>query len=329
MKNYSEFRVEYEVDNLLLENANNEIIVEGFWKKLGQFFGFVPTKIAKAAQGWSKDLQTGFTTGQYLAAKSKDKDAKNAAEKQAKAAQKGSKALLVATKAEVQRLMKVFDRIKLVDYSFGQYKQLLILSDELNDKEGTDLAKDFKKMIDKKFPDGGEGYEKELEKVKKSGAVDQLANQKDDKEKGDQPEGKGDANIGLTKDGEPAQVTSDQEKEAINNDIKEDVDFFKPLAQETGLKGEEISSMIQELINNSLKEKVEDKKGNKTYKWKVDTKGFQSKNEDKLVKGLAAIICGLVMINHKGMNEAVTSKLIDLGFKKQDYINNLLNTGKK
>ena len=77
------------------------------------------------------------------------------------------------------------------------------------------------------------------------------------------------------------------------------------------------------LINDSLKNKTTDKNGNTVYKWKTDTKGFQTKNEGKLIKGLGAVLCGLMMINHKGMNEKIVDVLIDTGFSRNDYLNNL------
>ncbi len=75
-------------ESLVFENANGEIILEGFWKKLGSIFGYNTEKIAKTMSNWSDDLKRGFTTGQYIAAKSKNKDIKNAVEEEVQALEK-------------------------------------------------------------------------------------------------------------------------------------------------------------------------------------------------------------------------------------------------
>ena len=156
-------------NDIILENNNGEIIVEGFWSKIAKFFGFGSEKVKRNMKYWKKELRDAFIAGQMAAAKSKDDKTKEAIKKQDAAAEKGTKELLAETKIEIQRLMKVWDDIKIVNYSFAQYQQLLLLSEKENDSEGKSLAEKFKKIIDDKFPDGGEQYKKTVEKIDKSG----------------------------------------------------------------------------------------------------------------------------------------------------------------
>ena len=65
------------------------------------------------------------------------------------------------------------------------------------------------------------------------------------------------------------------------------------------------------------------------YKTILSLRSYNSdtnKYEDKLIKGLGAVPCGLMMINHKGINEKIVDVLIDAGFSRDDYINNLTKT---
>lgn len=317
-------------ESLIFENANGEIITEGFWKKLGSALGFSSEKVSKTMKNWKDDLKRGYTTGQYLAVKSKDKEIKKDAEEQAKAAEKGSKELLDRTKLTVQRLMKEIKNLKYMDFCWSQYVQLTKLSEQENDNEGKELAKKFKGAIDKKWPDAESNYDKVEQKIEKAGVDEGPKGESNGKENTDQPKSDEKADLGGgDKDNPNGQaVSSEQQKNAINNDIKENVDFFKQLAQESGLKGEDISGMIQGLINTSFKE--QDKDGN--WKWKIkNAHGIfgTEEQEQKFVKGLGAILCGAVIINHSAMTEAIHGVLEKLGFKKANIINKLKEIAKK
>ena len=305
-----------------LDDNNGNIISEGFWDKLKQIFGYSKDKVAKTASKWSDNIKNAFATTQYVSATSKDKEEREIAKEQGKAAEKSTNELLIKTKEYVQKLMKRMDDIKQPDHSLSQYFLLSDLSKAENDSEGLELAKKFKGLIDKKWPDGGKKFEKIQDKVKNSPVkkqLEQTAEQSDETKKS-----KEESTIGINDKGEQEAVTKKQETNEVEKDIKDDTPFYKALVSEAGIKGTELRDSVVKLINASFKQEVTDKKGNKVYKWKTDTKGFQTKNEDKLIKGLSSIVCGLLMINHKGMNEAVVDTLINLGFSKQEILDKLL-----
>lgn len=171
MKHLSDYIYEKKyinINDIVLENFEGQIISEGFWQKLANFFGFSSKKIKIRMSEWKKELKDAYIAGQMAAAKS-DNEIKEITKKQDKAAEQGSKELLNETKKTVELLMKRWDDIKQVDYSYAQYTQLLELSEQENDEDGKKLAQKFKKIIDDKFPDGGQQYKKTVEKIDKSG----------------------------------------------------------------------------------------------------------------------------------------------------------------
>ena len=198
-----------------------------------------------------------------------------------------------------------------------------------NDKECQELADKLDKAIQAKFGDT-EKTEKSVDvivnKIKKSDVVPD-GNEKDskkDKKEDTVEKVKNKSSLGTGEDENKA-VTTKQEKTAITNEIKDDTDFFKQIVAITNGKvdGETLRDSLVNLINKSFKNEAKDKDGKTIYTWKKDIKGFQTKNEENLIKGLGAVLCGLIAINHKGMNEEVLGKLIDYGFKADDFLNNL------
>ena len=201
-----------------------------------------------------------------------------------------------------------------------------VLRNQKDNKDAVRTAKEIDSFLDKKFPKKLKQAERNIEKiennVEKNDAFKKLAS--DDASNGDEKSTTDDSStLGITDDGKGESVTPKQEEEAVSDTITDDKNFFLPLAKEAGIDGNSLRDSIIGLINDSLKNKTTDKDGNTVYKWKTDTKGFQTKNEDKLIKGLGAVLCGLMMINHKGMNEKIVDVLIDAGFSRNDYINNL------
>lgn len=200
-----------------------------------------------------------------------------------------------------------------------------VLRNQKDNKDAIRTAKEIDSFLDKKFPKNLKQAEKNIEKiennVEQNDAFKKLAS--DDASNGDEKSSTDSSTLGITDDGKGESVTPKQEEEAVSDTITDDKNFFLPLAKEAGIDGNSLRDSIIGLINDSLKNKTTDKDGNTVYKWKTDTKGFQTKNEDKLIKGLGAVLCGLMMINHKGMNEKIVDVLIDAGFSRNDYINNL------
>ena len=109
------------IDEMTIDEA---LITEGFWKKLGEKFGFGVKKLGQAMKSWKSELRDGFTLGQYLAAKSNDGEIKKTIKAQSTAAEKGTKELLKEVKASVERLMKNLDGISIPDYLLQQASNL-------------------------------------------------------------------------------------------------------------------------------------------------------------------------------------------------------------
>lgn len=200
-----------------------------------------------------------------------------------------------------------------------------VLRNQTDNKDAIKTAKELDSFLDKKFPKNLKQAEENIGKiesnVEKNDAFKKLAG--DNVSSEDEKTSSDNSTLGITDDGEGEAVTPKQEEEAVEDTITDDKNFFLPLAKEAGIDGNSLRDAIIGLINDSLKNKTTDKNGETVYKWKTDTKGFQTKNEDKLIKGLGAVICGLMMINHKGMNEKIVDVLIDTGFSRNDYLNNL------
>ncbi len=200
-----------------------------------------------------------------------------------------------------------------------------VLRNQTDNKDAVKTAKEIDSFLDKKFPKKLKQAEKNIEKIEnnvgKNDAFKKLAS--NDASTGNETTTNDSSTLGITDDGKGESVTSKQEEEAVSDTITDDKNFFLPLAKEAGIDGNSLRDSIIGLINDSLKNKTTDNNGNTVYKWKTDTKGFQTKNEGKLIKGLGAVLCGLMMINHKGMNEKIVDVLIDTGFSRNDYLNNL------
>ena len=282
----------------ILEDNEGNIILEGFWKKLGAWLGFNTEKVKQTMKDWDKELRAAYLAGQIAAAKSKDNETKEAIKKQDAAAEKSSKDLLTQTKFEVQRLMKNWDNMNDVSYPFAQYKQLYLLSQQEKDDEGKTLAEKFKKLIDDKFPDGGKKYDQTVAQINKSGVSDV------------ENEGKGE------KPKETTEVTDGDVRTAISNNKQ----LLEPLVKAIGgkLTGEQLASAVEKLM-----------KQNPAYKSK--SKAVETSN----IIGMAAIICGaMIMTSTKCIDRSVdwvkaNNKKLAQYVSAKDQTLNVLDRDKK
>lgn len=280
-------------------NLNNDLLFEGFWDKLGSMFGFSTKKVAIAMKDWSDDLKKGFTTGQYLAAKSKDKDIKKAAEEQAKATEEGKDKLLQKVKDECTRLSKNIKDISLPEYCLKQYQLLRDLSKELNDKDGQTMADNFKKIIDKKWPDDLEKTEKNLEKItlkiEKAGVAEGPKSDKSSEET----------------NSEPNKAAQEEGKNAATDAIKDNKEIFQSLAKVCNINGEKLRDYVGKYILS------QDETGK--FKKKEDI----AKITDDEVLGTCIIVCGALITNNQNYFARI-AKTIGLKDKNkmQEYIKN-------
>lgn len=308
---------------LILENENGEFITEGeFWKKVGDIFKTNSDKALVTAKKLGKGAVNALGKAVYAGAKYVDDKHKQKIAAELDSIAKGKEEGYKEVYNTVDVLSRDIDKEDSPFWCISQLNLLKEISNELNKEEGKKLAAEFEEIINKKWPRGGKEYQEKVEKPVDNSGVTNQQSPKEQPTEGQPTDDK--SSIGLGKDGEQLNTSKEQETNAVTNEIKDNQDFFKQIANEAGINGETLRDSIVGLINSSLKTATKDKNGNTIYKWQKDTKGFQTKNEDKLIKGLGAIICGLSMINHKGMNEKITDVLIDIGFSKQDYLNNLI-----
>ena len=238
MKNLNTYILE---ELMILENSNGEIITEGFWKKLGSIFGYNTEKVAQTMQKWGDDLRNGFTTGQYIAAKSKDKEIKKAGEEMAKAAENGNEELYKKIFNKVEYFVKKVNTAadEMLFPFMNHYQLLKDLSNELNKDDGKQLAEKFKKLIDEKWPDGGKEYEKISLKIEKAG-VDE--GPKDEKSN-----------------------TNDKGNDEVKKEIKQETtetitdnkDLLTPLAKEAGVDGKTLRNFVGTQLRKTLGEDQE------------------------------------------------------------------------
>ena len=294
MKHLSDYILEKQSFNVIpiLEDANGNIILEGFWKKLGKLFGFGTEKVKQTMKSWDKELRDAYLAGQIAAAKSKDSETKEAIKKQDTAAEKSAKDLLAETKFEVQRLIKNWDNINDVSYSFAQYKQLYLLSQQEKDDEGKTLSEKFKKLIDDKFPDGGKNYEQTVEKIEKSGISDV------------EKEGEGEG--GKEEKKNPEEVTADT--------IKDNADVLTPIVKTLGGKvdGNKLKNTVTKLLAKTQKTAPMKLKQNNILGMSVMICGALMMSSDK---GLKAV-CNELETDAKTFTDAIKPDEIKTGDKK-------------
>ena len=274
----------------IFEDNEGNIILEGFWKKLGKLFGFGTEKVKQTMKSWGEELRAAYLAGQIAAAKSNDTKTKEAIKKQDAAAEKSSKDLLTQTKFEVQRLMKNWDDINDVGYSFAQYKQLYLLSQQENDDEGKTLSEKFKKLIDDKFPDGGKKYEQIAKKIENSGVSD------------------------VEKKGEGKKPKEPNPEEATTETIKDNADVLTPIVKTLGGKvdGNKLKNTVTKLLAKTQKTAPMKLKQNNILGMSVMICGALMMSSDK---GLKAV-CNELETDAKTFTDAIKPDEIKTGDKK-------------
>lgn len=327
MKTLTQFIYEGSLTYESFFDNNDNLITEGFWAKIKAALGIASTDELNELRNMlakidDKELSNDITTMQTVAAVSKDPKIKELANKTLR-----SLAKCDSVEEVINELIKVSENViknNNIKHSPATLVKIKnILAEQKGNKKALKTAKALGEWLQKEFPNTIEKAETEVKnitkKVEKSGIGDPK-NIKPKKKNNTESVSASDDNstLGISKDGEPEVVSQEQETAAVTDIIKDDIEFFKPLAEATNVNADQMRESIVNLINKSLKEQSKDKEGNIVYKWKVDTKGFKTKNEPNLIKGLAAILSGIVLINHKGMSEKIVDTLIGFGFSKDD-----------
>ena len=273
MKHFSDYILEKQSLNIvpILEDNDGNIIVEGFWKKLGSLLGFGSGKIQKLSdkmQKWSDDFKNAFTVSQYMAAQSKQDNISKLMSDYVDAIAKGGDAPLNFLKERAKEIAEKPELVKDKNISqvyLGFMKNLNELSTNAKDEEGTELAKKGAEIIGKQNSNIEGDYKNTSQKVEKV------------------ENGPTDAD---TEGGKEAP----KPEEAAKETIEEQTDVLEPLYKTLGnkVKADNLTKIVTDLI-----EKSGYLKGYNT------DRGVKTPSEEAInanILGMSVIVCGALMM---------------------------------
>ena len=339
MKILSEYLNQINADKMLTEAiAENDslLIEEGFFSKIKSLFHSAKEGVADKLRGNPKSYRS-YSTGQYLFAKSKDKDLMEIGKKMNDAAATSVDSY-ATTLIEVGNTMlkniKQYEKKLFVTQAYSNVKSQLKLvadSSELSNNYKTQ-AKELADKLDKAMAEtwGDDKVKKaEQENEKVSNQVEQAVKKEESENKEGEGEGEGKEiegnaavdkddkeNMGVTDDGKPEATTPEQQKEAIKKEITDNKSFFAPIAKEAKIDGQTLLTTVESFINKTWKYSKQDEQGNPILLWKKEIVGNFDKDiqdviQNRAVKGIGSIICGLKIIGNDKMSEQVIAKLGD------------------
>ena len=299
MKHFSDYILERRsLNNVpILEDANGNIIAEGFWGKLGGLFGFGAGKIQKLGdkmEKWSDEFKNAFTVSQYTAAQSKNKDIAKLMAEYVDAIDKGGDAPLKFLKERAKEIKEKPELLKdnnVAQVYLGFMKNLAELSKNAKDEEGNGLAKEGAGVIGKQNSDIKNEYEHTSKKVEK---VDDGPTDKD-AEGGKEEEKKN-----------PEEVTAET--------IKDNADVLTPIVKTLGGKvdGNKLKDTVTKLLSKTQKTSPMKLKQNNILGMSVMICGALMMSSDK---GLKAV-CNELETDAKTFTDAIKPDEIKTGDKK-------------
>ena len=298
MKHFTDYILEKRSlnDVSILEDVNGNIIVEGFWKKLGSLFGFGAGKIQKLGdkmEKWSDDFKNAFTISQYMAAQSKNDNMTKLMTEYIDAIDKGGDAPLKFLKERAKEIKDKPELLKdnnIAQVYLGFMKNLAELSKNAKDEEGIDLAKEGSGVIGKQNSDIKKEYEQTSKKVKKVDDGPTEADAEGGKEEEKNPE------------------------EATIKTIKDNADVLTPIVKTLGGKvdGNKLKDTVTKLLSKTQKTSPMKLKQNNILGMSVMICGALMMSSDK---GLKAV-CNELETDAKTFTDAIKPDEIKTGDKK-------------
>ena len=298
MKHFTDYILEKRSlnDVSILEDVNGNIIVEGFWKKLGSLFGFGTGKIQKLSdkmEKWSDDFKNAFTISQYMAAQSKNDNMAKLMTEYVNAIDKGGDAPLKFLKERAQEIKDKPELLKdnnVAQVYLGFMKNLAELSKNAKDEEGIDLAKEGAGVIGKQNSDIKKEYEQTSKKV----------------EKVEDGPTEADAEGGKEEKKNPEEVTAET--------IKDNADVLTPIVKTLGGKvdGNKLKDTVTKLLSKTQKTSPMKLKQNNILGMSVMICGALMMSSDK---GLKAV-CNELETDAKTFTDAIKPDEIKTGDKK-------------
>ena len=298
MKHFTDYILEKRSlnDVSILEDVNGNIIVEGFWKKLGSLFGFGAGKIQKLGdkmEKWSDDFKNAFTISQYMAAQSKNDNMTKLMTEYIDAIDKGGDAPLKFLKERAKEIKDKPELLKdnnIAQIYLGFMKNLAELSKNAKDEEGIDLAKEGSGVIGKQNSDIKKEYEQTSKKVEKVDDGPTEADAEGGKEEEKNPE------------------------EATIKTIKDNADVLTPIVKTLGGKvdGNKLKDTVTKLLSKTQKTSPMKLKQNNILGMSVMICGALMMSSDK---GLKAV-CNELETDAKTFTDAIKPDEIKTGDKK-------------
>ena len=298
MKHFSDYILERRsLNNVpILEDANGNIIAEGFWKKLGGLFGFGAGKIQKLGdkmEKWSDDFKNAFTISQYMAAQSKNDNMTKLMTEYIDAIDKGGDAPLKFLKERAKEIKEKPELLKdnnVAQVYLGFMKNLAELSKNAKDEEGIDLANEGTGVIGKQNSDIKKEYEQTSKKVEKVDDGPTEADAEGGKEEEKNPE------------------------EATIKTIKDNADVLTPIVKTLGGKvdGNKLKDTVTKLLSKTQKTSPMKLKQNNILGMSVMICGALMMSSDK---GLKAV-CNELETDAKTFTDAIKPDEIKTGDKK-------------
>ena len=298
MKHFTDYILEKRSlnDVSILEDVNGNIIVEGFWKKLGSLFGFGAGKIQKLGdkmEKWSDDFKNAFTISQYMAAQSKNDNMTKLMTEYIDAIDKGGDAPLKFLKERAKEIKDKPELLKdnnIAQVYLGFMKNLAELSKNAKDEEGIDLAKEGAGVIGKQNSDIKKEYEQTSKKVEKVDDGPTEADAEGGKEEEKNPE------------------------EATIKTIKDNADVLTPIVKTLGGKvdGNKLKDTVTKLLSKTQKTSPMKLKQNNILGMSVMICGALMMSSDK---GLKAV-CNELETDAKTFTDAIKPDEIKTGDKK-------------
>ena len=298
MKHFTDYILEKRSlnDVSILEDVNGNIIVEGFWKKLGSLFGFGAGKIQKLGdkmEKWSDDFKNAFTISQYMAAQSKNDNIAKLMAEYIDAIDKGGDAPLKFLKERAKEIKDKPELLKdnnIAQVYLGFMKNLAELSKNAKDEEGIDLAKEGAGVIGKQNSDIKKEYEQTSKKVEKVDDGPTEADAEGGKEEEKNPE------------------------EATIKTIKDNADVLTPIVKTLGGKvdGNKLKDTVTKLLSKTQKTSPMKLKQNNILGMSVMICGALMMSSDK---GLKAV-CNELETDAKTFTDAIKPDEIKTGDKK-------------
>ena len=276
MKHFSDYILEKQSLSVvpILEDADGNIIVEGFWKKLGSLFGFGAGKMQKLSdkmQKWSDDFKNAFAVSQYMAAQSKQDNISKLMSDYVDAIAQGGDAPLKFLKERAKEIVEKPELVKDKNVSqvyLGFMKNLNELSTNAKDEEGTGLAKKGAGVISKQNSDIEGEYTSTSKKVEKV---------EDGPTNADTEGGK----------------KAPKPEEAAKETIEEQTNVLEPLYKTLGdkVKADNLTKIVTDLIEKSGYLDGHKSKSDGS----IIPPSEEAKNANIL--GMSVIICGALMMS--------------------------------